>query len=300
MPVSISEWKFSEDHVIPAAPEGLQVIPYVRVSTVKQGEEGLSLEMQVATLERWAKEKGILLGEVVRETRSAETIFGRPALVDLFDQVLRGEVGGILVLNGDRLCRGGSVEEELIVEPFRQAGRIHEVIPTTVEDSAVGRLVKRIVADVRQFERDQIAERTRRTLQWKKESGKAVGHAPYGFNYEPGPRGSVQKDHFVPEWPEHGVWLYIRGMVAGCELTLEGMIERLHRYGVPPPREDGSEWRLNNIHRIVAHVCRVEGWPTKRKARAAALDGPRRSELVMHGENALLRALVEFAARGGG
>ena len=290
MTLSITEWTYADRQAVPARPEGLPLIPYVRVSTEKQKDEGVSLSVQQVAIAEWARERGLTLGDVVIDVKSAESIFKRPVLVDLLDKTLNNEVGGVIVFDSDRLARSGSVMHEMIVEPFKKSGRLFEVHSVEIEDSATGNLLRRILESVKQFERERIAERTRRTMQWKKSQGKAVGMAPYGFNYEQGDSGSVQKDVFVPEWPEYGVWLYIRGLVAGCSTTIENMVELLTSEGIPPPAERGAGWRLNNVHRIVSQICRHEEWPTKRGPRLAALSDEARDDAMDRGRAGLARA----------
>ncbi len=297
MPESILDWTLDESPKVAAAGGSLPIVPYVRVSTEKQAKEGVSLKVQQAAIREWAKEHGVELEEFVIDVKSGESIFGRPLLVDILDRTLRNEVGGVVVFDGDRLARCGSVMHEMVVEPFRKAGRLFEVHQTTVVDSAERNLVRRIMESVKQFERERIGERTRRTLQWKKAQGKAVGTAPYGFMYEAGDRGVAQKDLFVPQWPEYGIWLYVRGLVAGCTTTIREMIDLLEGERIPPPRSDGKAWRLNNVHRVVAHVCQVEGWETRSTKRYPQISDEDRETARERGMAGLARAKELFGEK---
>ena len=290
MTLSITEWTYADRQAVPARPEGLPLIPYVRVSTEKQKDEGVSLSVQQVAIAEWARERGLTLGDVVVDVKSAESIFKRPVLVDLLDKTLNNEVGGVIVFDSDRLARSGSVMHEMIVEPFKKSGRLFEVHSVEIEDSATGNLLRRILESVKQFERERIAERTRRTMQWKKAQGKAIGMAPYGFMYEAGDRGVAQKDIFVPRWPEYGIWLYLRGLVAGCTTTIREMIYLLEGERIPPPRSDGKAWRLNNVHRVVAHICQVEGWETRSTKRYSQISGEDRDRARERGMAGLERA----------
>jgi DNA invertase Pin-like site-specific DNA recombinase len=290
MPISILDWTLAGTPNVPAGDGSLPIIPYVRVSTEKQAKEGVSLKVQQAAIVAWAKEQGVELDEFVIDVKSGESIFARPLLVEVLDRTLRNEAGGIVVFDGDRLARCGSVMHEMVVAPFRRAGRLFEVHQTPTDDSAEGNLVRRIMENVKQFERERIAERTRRTMQWKKAQGKAVGTAPYGFSYEAGVRGTVQKDTFVPEWPEYGVWLYVKGLVAGCSTTIRELVDILEAEGIPPPRSDGNAWRLSNVHRVVAHVCQVEGWETRPGKRRAQITDEDRDAALAAGADGFARA----------
>src|SRR5690349_14217760 len=85
----------------------LQVTTYLRVSTDKQADEGLGLDVQREAIRAWAKEHG---HRVVRWTAD-EGISGsngldtRVALLEAFDALKDGTAAGLVVYRLDRLAR---------------------------------------------------------------------------------------------------------------------------------------------------------------------------------------------------
>jgi len=258
---SVTDWTISKKggHVEPLLDGGAGKpwIPYVRVSTLKQEQDGASLEVQELAIAQFAKERGLLLAPVVRESRSAESIFGRPALVDALDAVLAGEACGIVAMCRDRVTRD-IIDRRCIITPFKRAGRLLEVVAVETDESADGKFVETILSALEERERLRIAERTRVASQAKKARGGHVGGAPYGWQYDPdAPKG--RKDALVPKWPEHACYLWIRALVASAK-DIDAVTDELNRSSFMPPR--GTKWNRSCVGVIVGRICKVEGWNT--------------------------------------
>lgn len=256
---SVTEWTISKKGgSVPPLPEApLQWIPYVRVSTIKQEQDGASLEVQELSIRQFAKERGLELAPIVRESRSAESIFGRPALVDALDAVLRGEAAGVVAMCRDRVTRD-MIDRRLVVMPFKRAGRILEVHAVETDESADGKFLETILSAVEERERLRIAERTRVATQAKKARGGHVGGAPYGFEYDPD-CAKGRKDTLRPKWPEHACYLWIRALVASAK-DIDAVTDELNRSSFAPPR--GEKWGRSFVGVLVARICKTEGWNT--------------------------------------
>jgi len=82
----------------------LKLIGYIRVSTVKQLQEGFSLEAQQEAIERYCKAHGYELIALEKESESA--VKARPVFNKVFQRVLEDEdVDGLIVAKLDRLGR---------------------------------------------------------------------------------------------------------------------------------------------------------------------------------------------------
>ena len=289
---SVTDWTISKKggHVEPLLDGGAGKpwIPYVRVSTLKQEQDGASLEVQELAIAQFAKERGLLLAPVVRESRSAESIFGRPALVDALDAVLAGEANGIVAMCRDRVTRD-IIDRRCIITPFKRAGRLLEVVAVETDESADGKFVETILSALEERERLRIAERTRVASQAKKARGGHVGGAPYGWQYDPAaPKG--RKDALVAKWPEHACYLWIRALVASGR-DIDGVTEALSVSGFNAPR--GVQWSRSVVGVLVGRICRAEGWPSYgserrdmargivERAWADALAGAERAEIEL-------------------
>ena len=158
-------------------------IIYVRVSTTDQAINGVSLDAQQAKAAAWAQLHDAEVLAVYSDVQSGSKAGNREGLQAALDHACR--TGAALVVYSlSRLARSTRDAIE-IAERLNKAGSdlvsLSEQIDTT---SAAGRMVFRMLSVLAEFERDQIAERTRAALAHKKAAGQRVGTVPYGFQLE--------------------------------------------------------------------------------------------------------------------
>ena len=156
-----------------------KAIGYVRVSTQKQADEGVSLEAQRAKIEAWCLANdyelaGIHCDEGISGTKSdrdgvlaamAEAGKGTALIVYSLSRLTRSTKD--LISFGDKLEKQGA---DLI--------SLSEKIDTT---TAAGKMVFRMLGVLNEFERDQVSERTKAALAHKKANNQVYNHTPYGF-----------------------------------------------------------------------------------------------------------------------
>jgi site-specific DNA recombinase len=159
-----------------------KAVGYIRVSTDKQAEHGVSLDAQQAKLVAYAALYDLTLVEMIVDAGASAKTLERPGLQRALAMLRRGKAAALLVAKLDRLTR--SVEDlgELIRTVFvpGKAGllSVGEQIDTR---TAAGRLVLNVLGSVAQWERETIGERTREALAHKRASGKRTSlYAPYG------------------------------------------------------------------------------------------------------------------------
>ncbi|MBI3722714.1 recombinase family protein [bacterium] len=158
-----------------------RVIGYVRVSTDKQADEGVSLAAQRSKLEAYASLYGLELVEVVVDAGVSAKTLDRPGLGRALDRLARGEADGLLVAKLDRLTRSVRDLGTLIAEHFETAALL-SVAENIDTRSAAGRLVLNVLASVAQWEREAIGERTSAAMAHMAEEGRFTGgEAPYGY-----------------------------------------------------------------------------------------------------------------------
>jgi DNA invertase Pin-like site-specific DNA recombinase len=160
-----------------------RAIGYIRVSTDKQADKGVSLEAQRVKVDAYAALYDVELVEVIVDAGASAKTLDRPGLTRALDMLGRGEADALVVVKLDRLTRSVRDLGELVSGPFAP-GRaallsVSEQIDTR---SAAGRLVLNVLASVSQWEREAIGERTSAAMQHKKSAGEYTGgRAPYGF-----------------------------------------------------------------------------------------------------------------------
>ena len=212
-------------------------IIYVRVSTVDPANNGVSLDAQEAKARAWAEINGYQVAAVhVDAGLSGRRADNRPALQDALADLQEGHALVVYALS--RLAR--STRDAIsIAEQLEKRGAdlvsISERIDTT---TAAGKMVFRMMAVLAEFESDQISERTKLAMQYKKSKGEFTGgnRAPYGYT-----RGSDGKT-LVPIESEQEVIKLVRqyrqdGLplrAISAELERAGILSRTDKPFSPP------------------------------------------------------------------
>jgi DNA invertase Pin-like site-specific DNA recombinase len=187
-----------------------RTIAYLRVSTEKQADRGVSLEAQRAKAEAYAQLYDLELVEVIVDAGVSAKTLDRPGLQRALTLLRSGQAEALLVAKLDRLTRSVVHLGELLEEYFA-GGKwallsVGEQIDTR---SAAGRLVLNILASVSQWEREAIGERTSTALQHKAARGEYTGgRAPFGH------RVSADGTQLEPDPAEQSVIEFARGLRA--------------------------------------------------------------------------------------
>lgn len=158
----------------------MKAIGYIRVSTTAQADDGVSLDMQAAKVRAWVELNGAELVEMVADEGLSAKDTNRPGLTRALELAKRNKAA-LVVYSLSRLSR--STRDTLdIVSGLERAGAelvsLSEKIDTS---SAGGRVVFRMMSVLNEFEREQLAERTRAAMQHLKAQGRVVGSVPHGF-----------------------------------------------------------------------------------------------------------------------
>lgn len=158
-----------------------QAIGYVRVSTQKQVNDGLSIEAQISRIEAWAQFNEYELTHVfVDEGISGKNINNRPKLTEALSLLEKDMAFVFYSLS--RVSRN-VIDTIAIGEQIRQASAdmvsLSEKIDTT---GAAGRMIFNLLAVLNQFERDQVSERTKMVMKYKRENNQVYSHVPYGYD----------------------------------------------------------------------------------------------------------------------
>lgn len=156
----------------------MRAVGYVRVSTDKQAERGVSLAEQEARLRAYAHLYELDLVSVISEDASAKSL-DRPGLQRALGALEPGM--GLLVAKLDRLTRSVRDLCDLCDTVFKDCAllSVGEQIDTR---TAAGRLVLNVLSSVSQWEREAIGERTKAAMGHLRREGRYTGgHVPYGY-----------------------------------------------------------------------------------------------------------------------
>jgi site-specific DNA recombinase len=169
--------------IMPAIPTRTKAIGYIRVSTDKQAEHGVSLEAQQAKLTAYAQLYDLDLVDVIVDAGVSAKTLDRPGLARALSMLKKGEASALLVAKLDRLTR--SVKDlGILVEKYFSSDKITllSVADSIDTRTAAGRLVLNVLGSVAQWERETISERTHEALAHKKAQGQRTGgDLPYGY-----------------------------------------------------------------------------------------------------------------------
>lgn len=237
----------------------LRVALYCRVSTEEQ-REGQTIDSQINELERFAKEKGwIAVGSYCDEGWSG-SLLARPELDRLRDDASKKLFDMVLINDVDRLARDvthlGVIKRDL----ERLAVRvIFRKLPG--EQSPTHNLLVNILGSFAEFERELIADRTRRGRRHKVEvRQKFLGCiAPYGFKYIPKVAAN-QETGLLMGLPEEAT--IVRQMYRWVDeegLSIARVVTRLNKTGLLP-RKRGRSWQKSSVRRILRSEVYAGVW----------------------------------------
>lgn len=218
-------------------------VGYVRVSTLDQAREGVSLDAQVERIRTWASAYGYQLLDVkVEPGLSAKRADNRPVLQEAL--ALAKSKGAVLVAYSlSRIARNVQ-DAYCIAETLQEhGGGLASITESLDTSSAMGRMMFGFLAVLAQFERELTAERTSMALDHKKANGQRVSrYAPWGFCFKDG--------RLVPCENELQVIRDIKALVHSG-MSYRAVARKLNADGVP---SRGKQWHLGSIQDAVAFV----------------------------------------------
>jgi site-specific DNA recombinase len=234
-----------------------RTIAYLRVSTDKQADRGVSLDAQRAKVKAYAELYDLELHEVIVDAGESAKTLDRPGLQRALALLKAGEAAALLVVKLDRLTR--SVRDlGALVERYFAPGKfallsVGEQIDTR---SAAGRLVLNVLASISQWEREAIGERTATAMQHKVSLGEYTGGSvSYGF------RLAADGRHMETDREEQAVIAQARRLRAAGR-TLRDVAIELDRRGMRS--RTGSVFGPKQIRQMVAQEAPKNGatrWP---------------------------------------
>ena len=167
----------------------MQAYGYVRVSTGRQADSGLSLEAQRIKIKALSELHDFCLVRTIEDAGASGKTLDRPGMRALLSLIDKAEVDVVIVSKLDRITRS-TADLTRLIERLRGARRADggegvdfisasEHLDTS---TASGRLVINILGTVAMWEREVISERVTEALARKKKRGEAAGNTPYGFD----------------------------------------------------------------------------------------------------------------------
>lgn len=229
-----------------------RVVAYLRVSTDRQAEHGLGLDVQEAALKEWARASG----RRIVATCTDEGISGsngleeRDGLAEALHLLREGHADALAVYRLDRLARDLVIQEQLLAEVWRIGAEVYSTASGEADlrddpDDPSRRMIRQILGAVSEYERAMIVLRLRRGRARKAEQGGfAYGSPAFGYRSEDG--------ELVPDEREQAALTRI------FELHRQGASLRsiatiLQNEGHRPKR--GDRWHPVTVSRVIERAA---------------------------------------------
>ncbi len=236
-----------------------RVALYARVSSEEQ-REGQTIDSQVDELERFTKQNGWLIAGVYKDEGWSGSILDRPELDRLRDDAAKGLFTAVLINDVDRLARDVTHLGVLKRNLERQGVQvIFKKLPAEITPTR--NLMVNILGSFAEFEREMIADRTRRGKRHKVEVRKQYLGAkpPYGFRYIHKDRSAAKEGYLEIASEEAGVVRDIYRWVAEEGLSARKVVTRLNELRLPT-RKGTKAWQRSTVLRILRSEVYVGVW----------------------------------------
>ena len=234
----------------------MKVVGYLRVSTDRQAEAGLGLEVQEDALRSWARSNGHRLVKVLKDEgiSGSNGIETRLELAEALDLLKVGDAEGLVVYRLDRLARDLVLQEQLLAEIWRMGAEAFSTSDAEqgyLQDDPSDpsrKLIRQVLGAVAEYERAMIRLRLEAGRRRKSQSGgyAGFGSPPFGFCSEGGA--------LVPD-PDEQETLARIGTLHNKGQSLRQIARALDSEELKPRR--GDYWQPRQVGRIVNRLEKV-------------------------------------------
>jgi site-specific DNA recombinase len=219
---------------------------YARVSSDRQKEEH-TVESQLSALVQYASAEGYVVPQswVFTDEGYSGAILARPALDRVRDLAAEGQIEALFVYSPDRLSRKYAYQVLLIEELGRHGVEVvflRSVRATTPEEQ----LLVQFQGMIAEYERAQIAERTRRGKRHRALAGavNVLCGAPYGYRYVRKTEGCAAYYEVLESEAEIVRQVYQRYVQEGLSIA---DITRWLNHRQVPTRKSVGRWERSTV-----------------------------------------------------
>src|SRR6185437_8239665 len=231
---------------------------YARVSSEEQ-RDGQTIDSQVAELQRHAAERDWIIVAIYKDDGWSGGLLARPDLDRLRDDASKSRFDAVLVNDVDRMARDVA-HLGVIKRSLERSGvqLIFRKLPS--ESSPMRNLMVNILGSFAEFEKEMIADRTRRGRRHKVEVRKQfIGCLPpYGYDYIEKARSEGRGLRRVNEEEA----LIVRKRYAWVDkegLSARRVVQRLNALGARP-RKGATHWAKSSVLRVLRNQTYAGIW----------------------------------------
>ncbi len=227
-----------------------QAAMYVRVSTQRQKEEA-TIESQKALLQHFAQSKGFEISSewIFEDNGVSGSTLARPALDRLRDYASEGLFDHIFILSPDRLSRKYAYQA-ILIDEFK-SNNITLIFQNSPSPETPGEhLLLQMQGMFAEYERAQIAERSRRGKKHKAKNGSVsvLSNAPYGYRYIRGLKGVSSYFEIIDR--EASVIKIIFNLYVKDRLSIAGIRDYLANQQINSPKGK-PKWSRSSLSNIL-------------------------------------------------
>ncbi len=225
----------------------MKAVGYVRVSTIEQANEGVSLSAQSEAIRSYCVFRKLELLELVVDAgvSAGEPLSSRPGGSKVLELVAHEEVVAVVAFGLDRLFRDAAdcLAVTKVWNAFDVDLHLISLGGQAVDTStAMGRFFLTIMAGVAEMERNLIVERTTASMGYLRSQGRRISATPYGFD--------LHEDglHLVPNVEEQKA-IGMARRLRNKGLSLRKIAARLHKKG--HSARSGEPFHAQQVKRLI-------------------------------------------------
>ena len=219
---------------------------YVRVSSERQTEEQTIGSQREALIE-YAHSEGYLVADqwIFQDEGYSGASLVRPALERLRDLAAEGQIEAVLIYSPDRLSRKYAYQV-LLCEEFARHGVDVVFIKSAKATTPEEELLLQFQGMIAEYERAQIAERSRRGKRHRAKAGSVnvLSGAPYGYRYHKKTESSVA--YYEPIEKEAQVVRNVFKLYTEDGLSIGAIACLLNGHGIST-RTGKSRWERSTV-----------------------------------------------------
>jgi site-specific DNA recombinase len=223
---------------------------YTRVSSDRQKEDHTIASQTAALIEYAQTHSYVVPAEWVfqDEGYSGATLI-RPGLEALRDLAAQGQIVAVLVYSPDRLSRKYAYQV-LLAEEFSRCGVELVFLKSPAGTTPEDQLVVQFQGMIAEYERTQIAERSRRGKRHKAQQGvvNVLSGAPYGYRYVK--KSDVSAAYYEVIEAEAQVVRLVFAMYTQQQLSINAIARQLNRRGIST-RTGKTRWERSTVWGIL-------------------------------------------------
>ena len=234
--------------VTKAAENSQKSIAYIRVSSKRQVDEGVSMEAQKRRILEYARFKGLNLADddiIIEEGVSGGIpIWERPRGRLLKQKLSTGQYANLISMKIDRMFRM-TTDMLNTIDELADAGIAIHIVDMNGEaldtSTSMGRFFLTVMGAMAEMERGLISERTQEGMNQLKATHQKFTQSLYGWN-------AKEDGSLYPNWNEQDVIDYVHWQIDVNGMSASAVARNLNKLNIKGKR--GGKWYSSGLIRV--------------------------------------------------